>query len=211
MLATTPGGGSAKQKVKELLAAGANPDACCNIFGNRPLHETGHFDNSVVASALIKAGADVNAENGNQDTPLHLAGCNGAADVAKLLIKAAARLDVLNSFQETPLHQATESGSVKVVKLLLQAGADPDIKNENGNTPLEVICRKHCPEGARKKIINLLVEVSGSGPYSHTAYTHIETNSVQVLRCACTLLSLSGCDWAFFVDVSSARSVAVDA
>lgn len=156
ILASTPRGVQTQKDVEEVLAKGADPNACCNIFGNTPLHETANFDNADAAVALVAGGAEIDVKNSNGDTPLHLAGCGGAERVAKILIDAGADPNALNDFGETPLICAVGAGSVKITKILLDAGTDPSTRTNTGVTALDAICDKECTEGALEKITDLL-------------------------------------------------------
>ena len=91
------------------------------------------------ASALLAAGADVDARDANNNTALHLAADAGRAAMVSLLIQATASLNVKNNAGNTPLHLSAEAGHVAVVSLLIQATASLNVKNNTyGDTPLHV-------------------------------------------------------------------------
>lgn len=181
VLASTPRGADTLGAVTDLLRRGANPNTCCNIFGNTPLHETAHFDNLVVAEQLLAAGADVDVVNDSGDTPLHVAGCNAAFRVAKALIKAGAQVNALNLNGDTPLHQATAAGAAKLVKLLVENGADATIRNDDGKTALDVVCLKECRAGAEGKIVKLLTKTTANAvPERRTSKTPPEKTNAEL-------------------------------
>ncbi len=91
--------------------------------------------------SFIKAGADVNAKNENDDTALILAAGSGATEVVKILIKTGADVNAKNENGDTALILAAEESSfetcyIKTVKVLIKAGADVNAKNKNGDTAL---------------------------------------------------------------------------
>ena len=76
--------------------------------------------------ALLRAGADVNASQGDGMTALHWAAKAGDAALAETLLYAGARVDVGTRIgRYTPLHMASREGRAAVVETLLDAGANP--------------------------------------------------------------------------------------
>ena len=63
----------------------------------------GHAD---VVTALLEAGAIVDAVNKQGQTPLHVTAGQGHADVARALLAAGAIVEVVNKQGDTPLHYA---------------------------------------------------------------------------------------------------------
>jgi len=62
----------------------------------------------------IMAGANVNAQDENQNTPLHLAAEIGNMEISKLLIKFGANSKTLNKSGKTPAQVAFNNGHYKL-------------------------------------------------------------------------------------------------
>jgi len=119
--------------VNLLLNAGAQVKVAERKSGNTPLHAAVFRDKLNIVAALLKAGADVNAENEWEATPLHFA---SSPETAAALLKAKAKVNAVNSGGRTPLHYAARNGFDQVVRTLLGAGADVNIGRNIDGTPL---------------------------------------------------------------------------
>src|SRR5215467_1841193 len=83
-------------KIKELLALDRELMQARDSDGSTPLHCATWKGHQEVVSVLLKAGADVNAQNTNDHwgtTPLHAAAHANQAAIAQLLIDHGAQLD----------------------------------------------------------------------------------------------------------------------
>ena len=93
-------------------------------------------------TALIEAGADLDAPDNLYWTPLHHAACNfedEAAGFAKGLLEAGADPNLRDKDGRTPLHEAALSPSgTACAEALTAAGADPTIQDKDGDTPFEL-------------------------------------------------------------------------
>ncbi len=128
-----------------LLQHGANPNI--NTNGNSPLHravEAGLID---IASLLIKAGANINAQNLDRTTPLGIAcSCKYRSlfkpnlDLITLLLHHGADPNIPTSNTSYPLHWAAQQGCFEMISLLIQAGANVNSINNTGATPLCFAC-----------------------------------------------------------------------
>lgn len=114
--------------------------------GDTALHIAAAAYRTELVRKLIKAGADVHAENRLGDQPIHAAagGAPGsrawspAAQAATIecLIHAGADPNAADKRAVTPLHRAVRTRCAAAVRTLLENGADPERKNRNGSTPM---------------------------------------------------------------------------
>ena len=77
-----------------------------------------------MVDSLLKAEANVNAENENGDTPLHLATRNGTVEMVDSLLKAGADVNAENENGYTPFDIADSKGFEKIKDLLREKGGD---------------------------------------------------------------------------------------
>ena len=98
--------------------------------GTTSLHWAARNNDVDLAAKLIKAGANVKAENRYHITPLYLAAQNGSAEMLKLLLKAGADPNASVNLQETALMTVARVGNVDAAKVLLDAGAKVDAREE---------------------------------------------------------------------------------
>ena len=111
-------------------------------FGLTPLHWAALFSrNPEVITALLEAGADINARNDKQgETPLHSAAIgNDNPDVITALLQSGADVNARNASGATPLHWAAfRNSNPDVITALLEGGADGSIEDDNGRTPFDL-------------------------------------------------------------------------
>ena len=94
--------------------------------------------------ALLAAGADPDARQGDGATALHWAAYRDDAEMAAALIQAGADVERANRYGVTPLALAARNGSAAVITRLLAAGADPNDPRHAvraGETPLMLAAR----------------------------------------------------------------------
>lgn len=106
--------------------------------GDSPVADAAMRRDTAQVRALLTAGADVNAAQGDGMTALHWAARNGDAREAQMLLYAGARIGaVTRDGNYTPLHLATQAGHPAVVKALIEAGADVNaVTTSGGAAPL---------------------------------------------------------------------------
>ncbi|MBV8896940.1 MAG: ankyrin repeat domain-containing protein [Acidobacteriaceae bacterium] len=112
--------------------------------GWTPLHLAAFFGRPELASALLDAGANVDAlsTNAMKNTPLHAAAAGGHAKLVELLLKRGADP---NSGQEggwTALHSAAQAGNREMVEVLLANGANVNARAANNQSPLDLALSK---------------------------------------------------------------------
>lgn len=114
-------------RAKQLLSAGADPDAHDGTVGTRPLHCAAYQNNVPIARALLHAGADINARKGYGGTerPLETAAQAGHVAMVKFLITQGAELDVGGGCPA--LTEAAVQGHAIIVNLLIGKGAHPEV------------------------------------------------------------------------------------
>jgi ankyrin repeat protein len=87
--------------------------------------------------ALLKAGEDVNAAQGDGMTALHWAARRGEAEMVRMLLAAGANLRATTRLGTyTPLLLASEGGHAAAIEALVAAGADTKSTTAAGVTPL---------------------------------------------------------------------------
>ena len=105
-----------------------------------------------VITALVKAGAALNATDSNGDTPLNLATANYATEIMQVLLDAQVDANVANKLGNTPLMTAytvypvycygkTQPKPEVLARMLLAGGASVHVQNELGHTAL--MCAAH--------------------------------------------------------------------
>ena len=88
--------------------------------------------------ALIRGGADVNAENndGTNMSPLNVASDKGFTNIVRILLDSNANVESPDHLDRTPLFNAASSGHHDIVELLLGKGAQIETRDNAGNTAL---------------------------------------------------------------------------
>ena len=104
---------------KMLLVAGADPSSAKNHRCSQPLHYAadGYSENPLwdpksqvaMIRLLLKAGADIHAQDKNGATPLHRAVRTRCAAAVKCLLDAGADLKIRNKPGSTPFHLAVQN------------------------------------------------------------------------------------------------------
>lgn len=146
------------KKVKELLAAGADPNDPGR--SNRKEFESGEpltlkaIDEASpeILAALLAAGAKPDTKNMYGMNALMMASYYGKVEMVKLLLAAKADVNAADGAGTPVLWDGVKSGNLEVVKLLIDAGAKPsgskkelvlEQAQKSGNAELEALVTKH--------------------------------------------------------------------
>jgi len=141
-------------RVAALIAGGAsvNTPSENGIF---PLFSAVSQESPGVVAVLLRAGADVNAQNApNQGTALQLACYRCHYEIAKMLIDAGADLNAESSTNVSPLGEAVRdrtANHLKLTRRLIQAGADV---NASKTTPILT----RAARGGSPEIVTAVIE-----------------------------------------------------
>ncbi|KAM9304465.1 protein phosphatase 1 regulatory subunit 16A [Morus bassanus] len=164
------------EEVRQFLRSGVSPDLC-NEDGLTALHQCCIDDYGDVVTALLEAGADVNARDSELWTPLHAAATCGHLRLVQLLIQSGADLLAVNSDGNMPYdlcedevtldrieaamaergitqekieeaRAAAERGMVREIRQLVRAGADLDAPQGRGATLLHIAAANGYAEAA---------------------------------------------------------------
>jgi ankyrin repeat protein len=97
--------------------------------------------NRDAALAAVRAGANVNAAQGDGSTPLHWAVYKVDTELTRELLKHGANPNARSSLGATPLAEAAKLANVELVQLLIKARADVNEANGDDQTPLMLAAR----------------------------------------------------------------------
>ncbi|XP_045108067.1 BRCA1-associated RING domain protein 1-like [Portunus trituberculatus] len=115
-----------KEKVKQLLSEGANPNTKDNA-GWTPLHEVCSHGFEDIAGLLLRHGAVVDPMAGSNETPLHDAVTQGQVALVKLLRTWGADDTVRNLHGHTPRYLATKCLGAAQLNAALDTPMDPSL------------------------------------------------------------------------------------
>jgi hypothetical protein len=107
--------------------------------GITPLLQATREGNVPAVSALLRAGADVDAADSNGVTATGIAAAGLLRDTTLVRVLLEARPDLERTIVgHTPLQRAAVSNDTAVFRLLLRAGADPCRRDDEGRTIVEL-------------------------------------------------------------------------
>jgi ankyrin repeat protein len=123
-------------EIKRLAAGGADVNVR-DGYGRTPLHVATYLKNRDAITALIQAGADINAkENDRYDAVTIAAVADDVGTLRMLLQLGASAKQVTSRYDGTALIAAAHLGHDLVVKMLIEAKAPLDHVNNLGWTAL---------------------------------------------------------------------------
>jgi hypothetical protein len=163
------------EKVKQLLADGADPDVKTASGGNRPawvwaitardqratelllsqlttvnraeaLLVAANRNDLPLAQTLFAKGMPVDARAIDGATALLVAAASGHVDTLRLLLERGASVNLADDHRDTALMAAVRAGSLESVKLLLTAGAEANVTDQAGRTALTWATRSRRPD-----------------------------------------------------------------
>jgi ankyrin repeat protein len=139
----------APKAITALIKKGANPNTVCSAFEATPLENAARVDNAANMTALLAAGADVNAWSGGDACCWKTAlGFSYSAPTMRFLVAHHADVNVRSPGQgDTPLLWMGESvtmdnsdqtgdADAQIAQVLVDAGADVNAQDTMGMTPL---------------------------------------------------------------------------
>ena len=119
----------------------------------------GSQDGVLITHLLLESGADVNAQDNDNDTPLHSSSYSGKLEIARFLLDHDAKADSKNVRGETPLHQVSQgeyesqADGVRIAQLLLDRGVGANAQDKKGVTALHL-----ASWSGKLEIVRLLIE-----------------------------------------------------
>jgi ankyrin repeat protein len=126
--------------LRALLAAAPALVHSCSGDGWTPLHLAAAFATPEAVSALLAAGARVEAvsRNPQQNQPLHAALALGKnPETVRLLLDQGAPVNAAQAGGFTPIFSAASANRRDLAELLFSHGADPGQKSDAGKTPAD--------------------------------------------------------------------------
>ena len=142
-------------KVEALLESGVSVEAA-NGSSFTPLEDAVYMGNVELVTALLEAGASLEAEDADE-TPLKTAIFLENSAVVKALLEAGASLEAQDANAVTPLDAAIRQGNVEVVETLIDAGASLEAQDANAVTPLDAAIRQ-----GNVEVVETLIEAGAS-------------------------------------------------
>jgi len=122
--------------MESAIAAGAKVTDVDRATGRDALHWAAREGKVESIDLLVKAGADIKAQDRTGKTALGIAAEAGRVDAVKTLLKAGSDVNHRDRIQGSALLWASGLGNAETVKTLIDAGADPKVADINGLTPL---------------------------------------------------------------------------
>lgn len=150
-----------------LLDQGADPDLAGPQRRTALLFVARETGNVEMAALLLRAGADIEAQDAGADTPLELAAWRGFRPLVNFLLDSGAHVPV-TGYEGTSLTQhAADNGLVQLFRSLADRGADLTIRNEDGGSLLHSASRGGSLELVRE-LLGRGLDVNAQDRYGRT-------------------------------------------
>lgn len=152
-------------------------------LGFTPLHSAAQSESLLSILALLRANANVKAEDTLGRTPFHL--CVSAHFCLQAIIDADADLEArdwkaaqVKERHETVLHKAAAGGCAQSVDVLLRARANMEATNAWGRTPLHAASGPHTRHDCVQKLL-----MAGSDPCAKDAKAYKPADLAKFAKC----------------------------
>lgn len=128
------------ERLREMLADDAALAKAFSPDGFTALHFAAHFGSTSAMTALLDAGADIEAVTTNflSNMPLHAAAAGGRFEACRLLLKRGADPNAKQHGGFTALMTAAFANNRELAELLLAYNADFVVRNDEGKTAADV-------------------------------------------------------------------------
>ncbi len=151
-----------------LLAA--SMAVAASASSERAVADAAKAGDAAAVRALLKAGADVNAAQGDGMTALHWAAQSGDADLVQMLLSAGANVRATTRLGGyTALHLAGQGGHARVVAALLASGAAVEARTTTGASPLMLAARSGSTDTVTRLVENGADVNAAEGAHGQTA------------------------------------------
>ncbi|MEM7037348.1 MAG: ankyrin repeat domain-containing protein [Bacteroidota bacterium] len=124
--------------IPALIGTGGLPPNMQDSLRRTPLHLAAAANQAAACTALLKAGAEINATDYQGRTPMSLAAAAGASEAARVLISDPKYRNMPTPLHGFPLHEAARGGHIDIVEMLLARRADQNLPDGQGYTPLQL-------------------------------------------------------------------------
>jgi serine/threonine-protein phosphatase 6 regulatory ankyrin repeat subunit B len=148
---------------------------CALEGGKTPLAAAVAMNQISIASALLKAGANINAQQLDSYTPLHIAAKQGSKEICQLLLNHPSR-EINRPLKSglTSLHLAIEFNQLPVVRLFIECGASLSAHGWEKVTPFLLAVRQGNIDAA-----NLMIKSAQTETVSTTNERLIDFANIQ--------------------------------
>jgi ankyrin repeat protein len=143
--------------------------------------QNGHVE---IVKELVKAGADVNAKDGNGYLAVVQAAQNGYVEIVKELVKAGADVNAKDGYGRLAVVLAAQNGHVEIVKELVKAGADVNAKDGDERGRLAVVLAAHNGHvEIVKELVKAGADVNAKDGYGYLAVVEAAQNGhVEIVK-----------------------------